>query len=335
VPVQQSEEEELNQLAAALEAAQRSITAATLIEDELNKKIDTSDYQEIRSKPDNLAIAQAVLALNRAKSKLLSGAGGHDIGLVREAASLAQQSEHTYREVAERLDDRRAASHAALVDEIRALVPSAERTLAPCSSIPSGEGSPLELYCKDLKQLVEQLPTATSQDKTLLSMRLYRDTVQSSIGDLTRALEHWQSEQRPPQTIVPTQVARAPTPARHRTPTPSLSSRRTATPVPQAAVVDVRALLTPAVTALLAARYEEADAELAGVQVSDPHQRAAVHLLRSAVQYRLYERSGATDTALLEQARENAAACAQLDRDLTPDERWFSPKFRRFFADSR
>lgn len=65
----------------------------------------------------------------------------------------------------------------------------------------------------------------------------------------------------------------------------------------------------------------------------EPRARRIGLLLAAASRYALYRAAGGADDDLLQAARDDVAHYRSLPGALEPDARWFSPSFRRFFAD--
>lgn len=93
--------------------------------------------------------------------------------------------------------------------------------------------------------------------------------------------------------------------------------------------------LLAAARAYFGGSYREAAALLAGVQYAAPRAAAQAALLRAAARHSLFVLSSGRDERLQQEAQADVAACRRHDPALTPDPRFFSPRFVEFFKSAR
>lgn len=135
-------------------------------------------------------------------------------------------------------------------------------------------------------------------------------------------------ERRAPEPATATPARSAPAPvASAPPPAPSRSA-------PAPAARSAPAALRSAVDAYLAGRYPELlriDAASAG----DGRDRAQLHLFRAAAAFVLAEQAGQAEGSALDNARREVRAARAAQSSLQPDEVMFSPRFRRFWQQTR
>ncbi|MCK7592161.1 hypothetical protein [Pseudomarimonas salicorniae] len=132
-----------------------------------------------------------------------------------------------------------------------------------------------------------------------------------------------QTSTRSSTTATATRSEPAPAPAR---PAQAAPSRPTASPAP--------AVLRSAVESWLAGNYTELLRTNAG-SASDPRSRAQLHLFRAAAAFVLAEQAGQAEAGGLDNARQEVRAARAAESGLQPDEVLFSPRFRRFWQQTR
>ncbi len=140
---------------------------------------------------------------------------------------------------------------------------------------------------------------------------------------------------RPPASTSTPAVRPSSTPAaRPATPVAATPTPKPAAARPAAAARSAPAALRSAVDAYLSGRYPELlriDAASAG----DGRDRAQVHLFRAAAAFVLAEQAGKAEGSALDNARREVRAARAAQAALQPDEVMFSPRFRRFWQQTR
>ncbi len=92
-------------------------------------------------------------------------------------------------------------------------------------------------------------------------------------------------------------------------------------------------VLAAAVVAFYDARFEETLESLRSANFAGRSDQLYAALFRAAANYRLYERGGQSDRALLQAAQTAVQSCRIIDPDFVPRDEYFSPKFRAFYGD--
>ena len=142
---------------------------------------------------------------------------------------------------------------------------------------------------------------------------------------------------RPAATASTPAVAARPDPAPSKAPAQTTAAARpppAAQPSQPAPAASAPAALRGAVDAWLAGRYSEllrANAAAAG----DARSRAQLHLFRAAAAFVLAEQAGQAEGGGLDNARQEVRAARAAQSGLQPDEVLFSPRFRRFWQQTR
>lgn len=93
--------------------------------------------------------------------------------------------------------------------------------------------------------------------------------------------------------------------------------------------------LIAAADAFFAGDYEKTITLTTQATLAQPRARAHALLLRAAARYALYLLDGERQAELVEAATEDVRACRLADATVEPAERYFSPRFRQFFAATR
>ncbi len=113
--------------------------------------------------------------------------------------------------------------------------------------------------------------------------------------------------------------------------TPSSSGPPAAVPTAAPTPAGPPAELLEAARAYFGGQYVEAEAALAQARYSPGKTAVQAMLFRAAARYALFVVGGEKDTALQERARADVQACRRMDPGFKPDERFFSPRFAKFF----
>jgi tetratricopeptide (TPR) repeat protein len=106
-----------------------------------------------------------------------------------------------------------------------------------------------------------------------------------------------------------------------------------ATQVPERQPAPVK--LRSAAKSYLAGEYAETISILTDPEFSDPRASALALLLRAASRFGLYYEGGEADAGLREMAEDDVRSCRRFDTGITPDDGAFSPRFARFFSQTR
>jgi hypothetical protein len=141
---------------------------------------------------------------------------------------------------------------------------------------------------------------------------------------------------KPPDTVPATTPVKAPTSTTGRTAAAGggateVSQHREPAAAAARAVPDA---LRAGMRAYFAGRYAETIATLDPARFAERPAQAEAALFVAASRMARYWLDGMRDPALLAAARGDVARCKRLDAKLTPDLRFFSPRFIEFFASS-
>jgi hypothetical protein len=123
---------------------------------------------------------------------------------------------------------------------------------------------------------------------------------------------------------------------------PSPTARPTSAPLrpsPTPAVVEPVERPLARRLRLAAASYLERDYEtvlrsLSDITSQSARERAVAHLMRAAAHHALYRLGGEQETSELEASRREILACREIDPEVEPDARFFSPAFRALFKEA-
>jgi len=324
-------------LAQAARAAESEIQKAGDVQSQIARRRNDPDFAEAwKQESAQTGEAQAAELLNNARSRLERGKGQKQPSELEEAEKLASRARQSLQALLGRLEQRQGQIRQARDKDAADKVAEEMRHREDAAKVEAARQAAAQQEAKSQeqarrKELGRQLDHATADARKILDQAA---RVPGPAADL-------KAQQTALRDLVRRAGAAGPTTPladldRFQKDIPAATARvETAVLRAQGDTTGPPAEMRASVRAFFREDYEEVVRVLASAGFKDRRATLTGNLLLAAARYSLYLRAGEKDSRLREQALENVRACQRLEPKLSPDARFFSPRFRQFFRAAR